>query len=153
MPYGPCLYGLCFRGGSQRPRFCVIVTPPIGRTHNEQVWTASRFFSTWMPWPSELRRPSLAWWFWTTLRFTPPGWSESVRRRGRRGGLCCTGCQPTLPAPEPDRGGVAQAQRLSDAETLLRFRGRVEAGRSACPSSTASRGGSMFTWRYLVLFR
>ena len=29
---------------------------------------------------------NLAWWFWTTLRFTPPGSSESVRRSGRRGG-------------------------------------------------------------------
>ena len=37
MPSGPCLCGLCFRGGPPRPRFCVIVTPPIGRTHNEQV--------------------------------------------------------------------------------------------------------------------
>ena len=37
MPSGPCLCGLCFRGGPPRTRFSVIVTPPIGRTHNEQV--------------------------------------------------------------------------------------------------------------------
>jgi hypothetical protein len=33
----PYLCGLRFRGGQPRPRFPVIVTPPIGRTHNEQV--------------------------------------------------------------------------------------------------------------------
>jgi hypothetical protein len=38
VPSGPCLCGLCFRGGLPRLRFCVIATPPIGRTHNEQVW-------------------------------------------------------------------------------------------------------------------
>ena len=37
-PYGPYLRGLRFRDGLPRPCFSVIVTPPIGRTHNEQVW-------------------------------------------------------------------------------------------------------------------
>jgi hypothetical protein len=35
---GPCLRGLCFHGGSPRPRYSVIVTTPISRAHNEQVW-------------------------------------------------------------------------------------------------------------------
>ena len=37
MPSGPCLCGSYPRDGSPRPRFSVIVTPPIARTHNEQV--------------------------------------------------------------------------------------------------------------------
>jgi hypothetical protein len=41
VPSGPCLCGLCFRGGQPRSRFSVILTPPIGRTHNEQVWYVS----------------------------------------------------------------------------------------------------------------
>ena len=45
---------------------------------------------------------------------------------GKRKGLCCTGCQPTLPAPESDRGSVEEAQGLSDAQAILRLSGRVE---------------------------
>ncbi|MEJ7873138.1 MAG: hypothetical protein WKF67_12845 [Rubrobacteraceae bacterium] len=37
MPSGPCLCGSHPRDGSPRPRFSGIVTPPIARTHNEQV--------------------------------------------------------------------------------------------------------------------
>jgi hypothetical protein len=37
VPSGPCLCGSCLLGGPPRPRFCVIVSPAIGRTHNEQV--------------------------------------------------------------------------------------------------------------------
>src|SRR5215218_3310111 len=37
MSSGPYLRGSCFRGWPPWPRSSVIVTPPIGRTHNEQV--------------------------------------------------------------------------------------------------------------------
>ncbi len=37
MPSGPYLCGSYFRGGPPRPCFSVIATPPIGRTHKEQV--------------------------------------------------------------------------------------------------------------------
>jgi hypothetical protein len=42
---GPCLCGSCFRAGPSRPRYSVIVTPPIGRTYNEQVCYAVCLFS------------------------------------------------------------------------------------------------------------
>jgi hypothetical protein len=101
-------------------------------------------------WSKRTEGANLAWWSWTTHRFTPPGWFESARVSGKRRGLYCTGCQPSLPATESDRGSVEEAQGLSDAQALLRLSGRVEGGCFACPASARSCGDSMFTWRYLV---
>src|SRR5215212_8033866 len=55
VPSGPCLCVSCFRGGSPRPRFCVIVTPPISRTHNEQVCPVAKFRSLSVPFRSFFR--------------------------------------------------------------------------------------------------
>jgi hypothetical protein len=44
VPASPYLCGLCVRGEPPRPRFSVSVTPPIGRTHNEQVCFAFTAF-------------------------------------------------------------------------------------------------------------
>ncbi len=55
-----------------------------------------------------------------------------------------------LPAPEPHRGGVAQAEGFPDAASLLRLFGRTKASRPERIEVARSRGGSISGWRYLV---
>ena len=53
---------LCLEGGDERLEYRVLK----GSCDSEEVLG-------YLDALSELRRLSLAWWFWTTLRFTPPG--------------------------------------------------------------------------------
>src|SRR5829696_8583734 len=109
------------------------------------MWSA-----TWTFWP---KRPSgktnWLWWFWTTLPSTGPGPSKTGERGGGEG-ACALPLAGVLPASEPHRESVAQAQGLLDAQALLRIPGRVEAGHPTCSTPAGSCGASVSAWRYLA---